>query len=73
MNRKTALFEWCSWFKLNNLQLALGMASKFYTEVKVLKLKVWEFFGLISTISTFVEVIGTKQLGDNFVIPAHPE
>ena len=49
------------------------MASKFYTEVKVLKLKVWEFFGLISTISTFVEVIGTKQLGDNFVIPAHPE
>ena len=73
MNRKTALFEWCSWFKLNNLQLALGMASKFYTEVKVLKLKVWEFFGLISTISTFVEVIGTKQLGDIFVIPAHPE
>ena len=73
MNRKTALFEWCSWFKLNNLQLALGMASKLYTEVKVLKLKVWEFFGLISTISTFVEVIGTKQLGDNFVIPAHPE
>ena len=73
MNRKTALFEWCSWFKLNNLQLALGMASKFYTEVKVLKLKVWEFFGLISTISTFVEVIGTKQLGDTFAIPAHPE
>ena len=73
MNRKTALFEWCSWFNLNNLQLALGMASKFYTEVKMLKLKVWEFFGLISTISTFVEVIGTKQLGDNFAIPAHPE
>ena len=73
MNRKTALFEWYSWFNLNNLQLALGMASKFYIEVKVLKLKVWEFFGLISTIYTFVEVVGTKQLGGIFVIPAHPE
>ena len=26
-------FEGCSWFKFNNLGLALGMALKFYTKV----------------------------------------
>ena len=54
--QKKQFFEWCSWFKFNNLGLALGMTLKFYTSVtKGLKLKVRKFWGLIFT---FVEVTG---------------
>ena len=50
--------EGWSWFKLNNLGLALGMAFKFHTSVeKGLKLKVRKFWRLIPT---FVEVTGEK-------------
>ena len=48
----------CSWFKFNNLGLALGVALKYYTSVeKGLKLKVKKFLGLIVT---FVEVTVEK-------------
>ena len=53
-----------SWFKFNNLGLALGTNLKFYTSVaKGLKLKVKKFWGLIST---FVEVTGEKLVGGPF-------
>ena len=58
MTRKTAFFEGWSWFKFNNLGLALGTNLKFYTSLsKGLKLKVRKFLGLINT---FVEVTGEK-------------
>ena len=58
MTRKTAFFEGWSWFKFNNLGLALGTILRFYTNVaKGLKLKVRKFLGLILT---FVEVTGEK-------------
>ena len=58
MTRKTAFFEGWSWFKFDNLGLALGTNLKFYTNVaKGLKLKVRNFWGLISM---FVEVTGEK-------------
>ena len=39
-------FEGCSWFKVNNLGLALGMALKFYISVaKIWKLKVKKYCG----------------------------
>ena len=58
MTRKTAFFEGWSWFKFNNLGLALGTNLKLYTSVaKRLKLKVRKFLGLILT---FVEVTGEK-------------
>ena len=42
--RKTTFFEGWSWFKFNNLGLALGMTLKFYANVaKGLKLKVTKF------------------------------
>ena len=57
------LIEECSWFKLNNFGLALGMTLKFNTSVaKRLKLEVKEFLGLITT---FVEVTGKKLVGVN--------
>ena len=44
LTRKANLFEGCYWLKFNNLELALGMALKFYTSVvKGLKLKVRKF------------------------------
>ena len=50
-------FEGWSWFKFNNLGLALGTNFKFYTSVeKVLKLKV----KVLGVILTFVEVTGEK-------------
>ena len=65
---KTAFFEGWSWFKFNNLGLALGTNLKFYTSVaKGLKLKVWKFWGLISM---FVEVSGEKQVGGLFGPPS---
>ena len=61
------IFLRCSWFKFNNLGLALGMDSKFYTSVaKELKLKVRKFFTLIPT---FVEGTREKLVGGLF---AHP-
>ena len=52
--QKNDFFEGWSWFKFNNLGLALGMALRFYTSVaKGSKLKVRKFFGLILT---FVKV-----------------
>ena len=46
--RKTNFSEGCSWFKFNNLVLALGMALKFYACVaKALKLKVRKFWGFL--------------------------
>ena len=61
-----------SWFKFNNLGLALGTNLKFYTSVaKGLKLKIRKFWGLIST---FVEVTGEKLVGRAFLHPPpHPE
>ena len=54
-------FKGWSWFKFNNLWLALGTNLKFYTSLsKGLKLKGRKFLGLIST---FVEVTGEKLLG----------
>ena len=50
MTRKIAFFEGWSWFKFNNLGLALGTNLKFYTSVaKGLKLKVRKFLGLNPT------------------------
>ena len=54
-------FEGWSWFKFNDLGLALGTNLKFYTSVaKGLKLKVRKFWGLIPM---FVEVTGEKLVG----------
>ena len=56
LTRKTAFFEGWSWFKFNNLGLALDTNLKFYTSVvKGLKLKFRKFGGLVSTL---VEVTG---------------
>ena len=60
--------------KFNDLGLALGMASKFYTSVvQGLKLKAGKFLGLIPT---FVEVTIEKLVGGGGGAPAvlpHPE
>ena len=69
------IFEGCSWFKVNNLELALGMALKFHTSVtKGLKLKFGKFWRLIFT---FAEVTGEKLVGRDWVFlltptPPHP-
>ena len=56
-----SFFEGCSWFKFNNLELALGMAFAFYKSVvKRLKLKVRKFWGLYST---FARVTAEKLVG----------
>ena len=61
MTRKTAFFEGWSWFKFNNLGLALGTNLKLYISVaKGLKIQVTKFWRLIRT---FVEVTGKKLLG----------
>ena len=73
LTRKNAFFERWSWFRFNNLGLALGTNLKFYTSMaKGLKLKVWKFGGLIST---FVEVTGGKLFGGGglFAPIPHPE
>ena len=67
LTRKTGFFEGWSWFKFNNLGLALGTNLKLYTSVaKVLKLKVRKFGSLIPT---FVEVTGKKLVGGPFCPP----
>ena len=61
MTRKASFFEGWSWFKFNNLGLAIGTDLKFYTsEAKGLKLKVRKFCGLIPT---SVEVTGETLVG----------
>ena len=73
MTRKIAFFEGWSWFKFNNLGLALGTNLKFCTSVaKGLKLKVRKFWG---PNLTFVEVTGKKLVGGAFLppLPPHPE
>ena len=60
MIRKTAFFEELSWFKFNNLGLALDTTLKCYTSLsKGSKLKVRKFWRLIPT---FVEVTEEKLL-----------
>ena len=67
LTRKATSFERWSWFKFNNLRLALGTNLNFYTGVaKGLKLKVRKFWGLIST---FVEVRGEKLVRGYFAPP----
>ena len=67
MTRKTAFFEEWSWFKFNNLGLALGTDFKLYTgQSKGLKIKARKFWGLIPT---FVEVTGGKSVEGAFLIP----
>ena len=57
-------FEGWSWFKFDNLGLALGMALKFYVSVaEGLKLKVRRFWRLIPT---FVEFVGENLVGGLF-------
>ena len=59
-----SFFEGCSWFKFNNLELALDMALKFYTSVvKGLKLKIRKVWGIILT---FVGVTVEKLVGGLF-------
>ena len=67
LTRKTAFFERWSWFKLNNLGLALGTNLKFYASVaKGSKLKVRKFWGLITA---FAEVTVEKLAGGPFWPP----
>ena len=76
LTRKTAFFEEWSWFKSNNLGLALDTNLEFYTSVaKGSKLKVRKFLGINPT---FVEVLGEKQVGGGgiggaFCLPSYPE
>ena len=61
MTRKTTFLVWWSWFKFNNLGLAIGTKLKFYSSLsKGLNLKVRKFSGLTLT---FVEVTGEKVVG----------
>ena len=67
-DQKNRFFEEWSWFKVNNLGLALG--GKFYTSLsKWLKLKVRRFWGLILT---FEEVTGEKLVRRPFCPPPLP-
>ena len=66
-DQKNDFFEGWSWFKFNNLGLALGMALKFYTSMaKGLKLKIDKFWGLTLA---FVEVTREKLVGGLFGSP----
>ena len=68
LTRRTAFFEEWSWFKFDNLGLALGINLKFYTSVaKGLKLKVRKCWGLIPT---FAEDTGKKLVGEPFSSPS---
>ena len=70
LTRKTAFFEGRSWFKFNNLELALGKNLKLYTTVAIgLKLKVRKFLGLIPV---YVEVTGEKLVWGAVFAPPPP-
>ena len=63
-------FEGLSWFKFNNLGLALGTNLKFSTSVaKGLKLKVSKFWGPNPTLK---DVTGEKLVGGGFLPPPSP-
>ena len=65
LTRKTVFFDGWSWFKFNNLGVALGTNLKFYTSVaKGLKLKVRKFLKLIPT---FVELPGEKLVEESWI------
>ena len=67
LTRKITFFDGWSWFKFNNLGLALGRNLIFFNSVvKGLKLKVRKFWG---PNPTFVEVTEEKLVGGFF---AHP-
>ena len=67
---KPLFFERWSWFKFNNVGLALGTSLKFYTSLsKGLKLKVRKFWGLILT---FAEVTGEKLVGGGGLFALRP-
>ena len=68
MTWKTAFLEGWSWFKFNDLGLALSTNLKFYASVaKRLKLKVRKFWELILT---FAEVTEEKLVGGGFLPPS---
>ena len=61
LTKKNPFFDWWSWFKFNNLGLALDIALKFYSSVaNGLKIKVKIFEGLIPN---FIKNTGEKLLG----------
>ena len=69
-DQKNHFFEEWSWFKFNNLGLALGTNLNFCISVaKGLKLKVRKFLRLIPT---FIEVTGGKLVGGAFAPPPLP-
>ena len=69
-DQKKHFFEWPSWFNVNHMGLATGLALKSYASVaKELKLKVRKCWGLIPT---FEEVTGEKLLGRVFFAPSPP-
>ena len=69
-DQKNRFFEGWSWFRFNNLGLALGMNLKFYTSMaKSLKLKVRNFWGASSSLS---RVTGEKLVGGAFCLPPPP-
>ena len=68
---KATFFEGWSWFRFNNLGLALGTNLKFYISVaKALKLKGRKFWGLIRT---FIEVTDEKLVWGWGLFGPHPE
>lgn len=69
LTRKKHFSYGCSGFKLNNLELAVGMALKVYTSMaKVLKIKVRMFLGLISSYSYELQVTRVKMVVGTFLI-----
>ena len=67
-DHKNCFFEEWSWFKLNNLGLALGTSLEFYMSLaQGLKVKVRKFWLLIPT---FVEVTVEKLVGGHFPSPS---
>ena len=67
MTKAAAFFEGWSWFKINNMKLALGMTLKFYISgAKMLKLKVRKVCGLMSM---FLEVTGERFVRGTFCPP----
>ena len=67
MTGKIAFFEGWSWFKFDNLGLALGTNLTFYTSVaKGLKLKVRKSSG---PNPTFLEVTGEKLVEEGLFAP----
>ena len=66
-------FEGWSWFKFNNLRLALGMALKFYSRVrKWLKLTVRKFWGLHFTLVVVTGKQWVRWLGGGGILNPTP-